>query len=107
MCVSSNSNIVFPCKIYNTNIKDTDSAAQYVICQFWIHMKGNNLNHIDYKYLQGSNDSWFCISYYNEIFSFGTLANNNLFMMMVNSSLTTVKNSDANNINSTSLALKL
>ena len=49
MCVSSHSNVIFPCKICNTNIKDTDSAARCDICQFWIQMKCNNLNHIDYK----------------------------------------------------------
>ena len=50
MCISSTSNITFPCKICKTNIKDTDSAAQNDIRQFWIHKKCNNLNHIDYKY---------------------------------------------------------
>ena len=68
------------------------------------------MNHTDYKYLQGSNDPWFCISCCNKIFPFGTLANKNfLSMMMVNSSPTTIKNNyvDANNINSTSLVLKL
>ena len=57
MCVSSNSNIVFPHKLCNTNIKDKiikDSAVQYDICQFWIHAKCNNLNHSHYQYLQGS-----------------------------------------------------
>ena len=52
MCITLNSNTVFPGKICTTNIKDTDSAAQCDISQFWIHMKCNNLNHIDYKYLQ-------------------------------------------------------
>ena len=73
-------------------------------------MKCNNLNHIDYIYLQGPNHPWFCISCYNEIFPFGTLANKNfLSMMMVNSSPTSIKNNDvnANDINSTSLVMKL
>ena len=90
MCISSNYNITLPCKMCNTSIKDT-------------------ANHIDYKYLQGSNDPWFYISCYNEIFPFGTLANKNfLFMIMVNSSPTTIKNNDvdATNVNSTSLVLK-
>ena len=72
-------------------------------------MKCNNLNHIDYKYLQGSNDPWFCISCCNEIFPSGTLGNKNfLSIMMVNSSPTAIKNNDvdATNINSTSLVLK-
>ena len=30
--------------------------TQCDICQSWVHMKCNKLNHIDYKYLQGSND---------------------------------------------------
>ena len=109
MCrISSNSNITFPFKICNSNT-DTDSVVQCDICQFWIQMKRNNLNHIDYKYLQGLNDPWFCISCCNEIFPFGTLANKTfLSMMMLNSSPTTSKNNDADpsNINSTSLALK-
>ena len=68
-------------------------------------MKCNNLNHIDYKYLQGSNDPWFCISCCHEMFPLGTLTNKNfLSMMMVNSSPTTIRNDfDTNNINSTSL----
>ena len=44
MCITSNSNTVFPCKICNTNIEDTDSAAQCDICQFWIHTKSVRVN---------------------------------------------------------------
>ena len=71
-------------------------------------MKCNNLNHIDYKYLQGSNDPWLCISCCNKIFPFGTLANKNfLFMMMVNPSPTNIKNNVyATSINSTFIVLK-
>ena len=108
MCISSNSYTTFPCKICNTNTNGTYSAAQCDICQFWIHMECN-LNHIDNKYLQGSNNPSFCISCCNEIFPFGTLANKIfLSMMVVNSSLTTIKNNDvyATNVNSTSLVLK-
>ena len=106
MCITSNSNTVFPCKIYNTNIKDTDSAAQCDICQFWIHMKCNNLNHIDYKYLQGSSDPWFCISCCNEIFPFGILTNKIFLSKISNCNPTTIKISDANHSSSSSLASK-
>ena len=109
MCISLNCNITFPCEICNTNTKDTDSTTQCDICQFWIHMRCNNLIHIDDKYIQRSSNHWFCILCYNEIFPFGTLANKNfLSMMMVNSSSTTIKNNDvdANNTNRTSLVLK-
>ena len=83
MCVPSNSNIVFPSKICNININNKDRAVQCDICQFWIHIKCNKLNHIDYKYLQGSNDPWYCISCCDEIVPFGTLTNKN-FLSMVN-----------------------
>ena len=105
MCISSNSNTVYPCKICNTEIKDTDSAAQWDICQFWIHMKSKNLNYIDYKYLHGSSDPWLCISCCNEIFLFGILANKT-YLWYHNP--TAIKNSDANQISrSSSLAMKL
>ena len=109
MCISLNCNITFPCEICNANIKDTDSTTQCDICQFWIHMRCNNLIHIDNKHIQGSNNHWFYILCYSEIFPFGTMANKNfLSMMMVNSSSTTIKNNDvdANNTNRTSLVLK-
>ena len=61
MCISSNSNKVLPCKIRNTNIKDTDIAAQCDICEFWNHMKGNTLSHIDFIYLEGSIGLWVCM----------------------------------------------
>ena len=69
MCDSSNSNIVLPCKICNININNKDSAIQCDISQFWIHIKCNKLNHIDYKYLQGYNNPWYCISCCGEIFT--------------------------------------
>ena len=84
MYVSSNSNIVFPCKICNININKKDSAVQCEICQFWIHIKSKRLNHIDFKYLQVSNDPWYCISCRDKIFSFGTLINKN-FLSLANS----------------------
>ena len=70
-------------------------------------MKCNNLNHIDYKYPQGSSDPWFCISYCNETFPLGILTNKNFLSTISNCNPTTIKNSDANHISSSSsLALK-
>ena len=83
MCVSSNSNIIFLCKICNTNIKDTDSAAQCDICQFWIHIKCNNLNHID------------CIES-----SIETFANLSLLFTQVNNFSPERKNEPKNVVNS-------
>ena len=84
MSVSSNSNTVFPCKICNININNKDRAVQCDICQFWIHIKCNKLNHIVYKYLQGSNDPWYYISCCDEVLPFSTLTNQN-FLSVVNS----------------------
>ena len=76
--------------MYN-NIKDKNTPAHCDICQFWIHTKYNNINHIDYKYLQGSNNPCFCISCCNEIFPSESLTNENLFMMQVNSTPTSTE----------------
>ena len=51
---ASSSNIVFLSG--NISVTDKDDAIQCDICQAWIHLKCNKLNHIDYKYLQGSRD---------------------------------------------------
>ena len=72
MCIPINvNNIVYPCKICHVNANNKDSAAQCDNCQSWVHIKCNNLNHIDYKYLQGSNDPWYCLSCCSNIFPFG------------------------------------
>ena len=36
------------------------------------------MNHIDYKYLQGYNNPWYCIPCCDEILAFGTLTNKNM-----------------------------
>ena len=51
MCISSKSNLISPCKLYNNSIKDKDNTAECVICQFWNHMKCIKPNHIGYSYL--------------------------------------------------------
>ena len=76
MCISRNVNdIVYPCKICHLNVTNKDSAAQCDICQSWVHIICNKLNHIDYKYLQDSNDPWYYLSCCSNIFPFGTLTN--------------------------------
>ena len=46
-------------------------------------MKCSKLNHIDYNYLQGSNDP--CLSGCSKIFPFGKLANKNLISSLTKS----------------------
>ena len=84
MCISRNvNNMVYPCQICHLNV--TDSAAQCDICQSWVHIKCNKLNHIDYKYLQGSNEPWYCFSCCSNIFPFGTLTNRDFVPSIANS----------------------
>ena len=76
MCISKNvNNIVYPCKTGHVNVNNKDSADQYDICQSWFYIKCNELNLIDYKYLQSSNEPCYCLSCCNKIFPFGTLTN--------------------------------
>ena len=73
---ASTINMVFPsCNICEKSVSDKDDAIQCDICQAWIHLKCNKLNHIDYKYLQGSSDPWFCLYCCSTIFPFGLLSN--------------------------------
>ena len=63
MCISENvNNIVYRCKICHVDVNNKDSAAQCDICQSWVDIKCNKLDHIDNKYLQGSNEPWYCLS---------------------------------------------
>ena len=71
---ASTSNIVFPsCNSCEKSVSDKHDAIQCDICQNWIHLKCNKLNHIDYKYLQGSSDPWFCLYCCSLIFPFRIL----------------------------------
>ena len=56
-------------------VSDKDDAIQCDVCQDWIHLKGNKLNHIDYKYLHGSSDPWFCLYCCSSVSPFGFLTN--------------------------------
>ena len=51
----------FPCRICTKNVHDKDKAVQCDLCKLWIHMKCNNLNYLDYSYLQNCDESWYCI----------------------------------------------
>ena len=47
----------FPCWICAKNVLDKDEAVQCDICEFWIHIKCNNFNYLDYRYLQNCHES--------------------------------------------------
>ena len=73
----------FSCKICENNVTNSDQAIQCDLCDSWVHIKCSGLNYIDYKFLQNSNDPWFCISWCSEIFPFSTVKNKNLSLISV------------------------
>ena len=48
----------FPCKICSKNVHDKDKAVKCDLCELWIHIEHNNLNYLDYRYLQNCDESW-------------------------------------------------
>ena len=69
--------IKFPSKICTNNVTNCDQTIQCDLCNSWVHIEYNDLNYIDYKFFQNSNDPWFCISCCSEIFLFSTVKNKN------------------------------
>ena len=51
----------FPCSIGTKNVHDKEKAAQCDLSIFWIHIKCNNQNYVDYRYLQNCDESWYFI----------------------------------------------
>ena len=70
----------FPCKICAKNVHDKDKAVQCDLCELWIHIKCNNLNYLDYRYLQNCDESWYCIECCSTIFPFNSLSSNKNFL---------------------------
>ena len=42
----------FLSRITAKNVHDKDKAAQCDLCKLWIHIKCNNFNYLNYRYLQ-------------------------------------------------------
>ena len=76
----------FPCKIYAKNVKDKDKAVHCDFCELWNHIKCNNFNYLDYRYLQNCDESWYCIECCSIIFPFNFLFSNKNFLSCCNSS---------------------
>ena len=64
----------FPCRICTKNVHDKDKAVQCDLCELWIHIKCNNLNYLDYRYLQNCDESWYYIECCSTIFPFNSLS---------------------------------
>ena len=92
---SRNNNIVFPCKLCSKNIDNGDVAMQCDICQFWVHLRCNKLNLVDYKYLQGSTDPWFCLSCCSTILPFGNLTDKDFSCSILNKNYIEISNKNS------------
>ena len=70
----------FPCKNYTKNVSENVKAFQCDLFELWVHIKCNNLNYLDYSYLQNSKESWYCIECCSTIFPFNSLLSNKNFL---------------------------
>ena len=97
----------FPCMICIKNVSDKDKAVQCDLCELWVHIKCNNLNYLDYRYLQNSNESWYCIECCSPIFPFNSLSSNkNFFACCANTDINSTHWIDLKNDHNSSLSLK-
>ena len=94
--------IIFPCSICVKAIGDKEDPIYCDKCKLWVHIKCNNLNYIDYRYLSGNGDPWFCLKCNCQFFPFGTLDNKKLMHHALNNS----KMKNDNKIEFNNLVLK-
>ena len=84
MCSETN-NPKFPCRHCAKNVHDKDKAVQCDLCDYWIYIKCNNLNYLDYRYLQTCNEPWFYIESCSKIFLLNSLScDKNLLARCIN-----------------------
>ena len=97
----------FPCRICTKNVHDKDKAVQCDLCELSIHIKCNNLNYVDYRYLQNCDESWYCIECCSTIFPFNSLLSNKKFLACcTNTDSNIIEWKDLENDHASSLSLK-
>ena len=97
----------FPCKICVKNVYDKDKAIQWDLCELWIHIKCNNVNYLDYRFLQNCDESWYCIKCCSTIFPFNSLpSNKNFLACCTNTDSIITQWKDLENDRNSSLSLK-
>ena len=93
-----------PCSVCQKSIGDKKNSIFFDLCKLWVHLKCNNPNYVDYQYLSGSSNPWYCLNSNSEIYAVGNLSKQS-FMSFITEHLTDSFKLD--NMNSTStLALK-
>ena len=87
---------IFPCKLCPKYVTDNDNAILCDLCQTLVHIKCPHLNYMDYKYLRGCNEPWYCLSCTSTLFSFGNLNNQN-FLNFIGHNITSGETKNLNN----------
>ena len=70
----------FLCRMCTKIVHDKDRAVQCDLCELWIHIKCNNLNYLDYRYLQNCDEYFYCIECSSTIFPFNSSSINKKFL---------------------------
>ena len=78
-----------------------------VTCEFWIHLKCNNLNYLDYRYLQNCDESCYCIECCSRIYPFNSLSINKNLLACCTTDSNTMQWKYPENDHDSSLLLKL
>ena len=70
----------FPCGICHKKILAHVKSVHCNHCNFWVHVKCNDISNPEYKELQKEPDDvpWFCLNCTKIMFPFGQLDNNEL-----------------------------
>ena len=94
----------FPASVWHKSIGNKENSIFCDLCKLWVHIKCNHINYVDYQYLSGCNDPWYCLNCNSEIYALANLSKQN-FMSFIRENLNDSLKLD--NMNSTStLVLK-
>ena len=52
----------FVAEITFKSTADKEDSIYSDKCNLWVYIKCNNLNYVDYNYLTGNGDPWFCLA---------------------------------------------
>ena len=58
----------------------------------WVHLRRNKINLVDYKYLQGSTNYWFCLSCCCAVLPFRNLTDKDFFCSVLNKKYNEISN---------------
>ena len=94
--------ITFPFSVCVKATGDKEDSIYCDECNLCVHIKCNNLNYIDYKYLSENGDPWFFLKCNSQLFPFGTLDNKKFIQHILH--ISNMKNN--NKIEFSNLVLK-